>query len=175
MKWIAYVLTILLAIVPLISGAEPMSLTITSDAFANGGEIPGQYTCDGADHSPALHWEGVPAGTLSLVLVCDDPDASRKGGWVHWVLYDLPADSRGLTENVDALPAGTREGLNDWRRTGWGGPCPPSGRDRYFFKLYALDISLGDLGNPTRDRLEQVMNGHILGQAELMGTYQRRR
>ncbi len=152
-----------------------MNFAIASGAFAAGAEIPAVFTCDDADHSPPLSWQGVPVGTASLALVCDDPDAPRKGGWVHWVLYDLPADSGGLAQAVSELPAGTREGLNDWRRTGWGGPCPPSGRHRYFFRLYALDQTLGDLGALTRERLEQLMDGHVLGQAQLMGTYQRRR
>lgn len=152
-----------------------MSLTLTSSAFHQGDEIPTLYTCDAADRSPPLVWSGVPAGTKSLALVCDDPDAPRQGGWVHWVLYDLPPTTTGLPEAVATLPPGTREGLNDWRRTGYGGPCPPSGRHRYFFKLYALDRLLGDQGRPTRERLERTMAGHILEQSELMGTYQRRR
>jgi Raf kinase inhibitor-like YbhB/YbcL family protein len=155
-------------------GADAMSLTLTSSAFAHGEEIPSLNTCDGADRSPALSWSRVPAGTKGLALVVDDPDAPRWGGWVHWVIYDLPPDTTALAEGVTALPPGAREGLNDWRRTGYGGPCPPRGRHRYFFKLYALDRLLGDLGRPTRQRLERAMAGHVLGRAELMGTYQRR-
>jgi Raf kinase inhibitor-like YbhB/YbcL family protein len=155
-------------------GADAMSLTLTSTAFRPGEGIPTQYTCDAQDRSPPLAWSGVPAGTRSLTLICDDPDAPRRGGWVHWVLYDLPPAATSLAEAVAELPPGTREGMNDWRRIGYGGPCPPTGRHRYFFKLYALDQALGDQGHPTRDRLQQLMAGHVLGQAELMGTYQRR-
>jgi Raf kinase inhibitor-like YbhB/YbcL family protein len=121
----------------------------------------------------------VPAGTRSLVLIVDDPDApdpaAPKMTWVHWVLYDLPSDATGLAEGVKALPAGAREGLNDWQRTGYGGPCPPVGRHRYFHKLYALDTVLPDLGRPTKAQLEAAMKGHVLAQAQLIGTYQKRR
>jgi len=156
-------------------GADATSLTLSSSVLAQGEELPGVYTCDGADRSPPLAWSGVPAGTETLALVVDDPDAPRPSGWVHWVLYDLPPDTTGLAEGVTTLPPGAREGLNDWRRTGYGGPCPPSGRHRYVFKLYALDQVLGDQGRVTRDRLERAMAGHILEQVELMGTYHRRR
>jgi Raf kinase inhibitor-like YbhB/YbcL family protein len=158
-----------------------MSLTLTSPAFAHQGEIPAQFTCEGTDISPALAWSGLPAGTQSLVLIVDDPDApdpaAPKMTWVHWVLYNLPPSATGLPEAVKpaALPAGTREGINDWQRTGYGGPCPPIGRHRYFHKLYALDTLLPDLGRPTKVRLEQAMAGHILGQAELLGTYRKGR
>lgn len=156
-----------------------MSLTLRSPAFAAGAEIPTVHTCEGADTSPALEWSGPPAGTKSLALIVDDPDApdpkAPKTTWVHWVLHDLPPGATGLAEGVRSLPAGAREGLNDWQRTGWGGPCPPRGRHRYFFKLYALDRTLGDLGTPTKAQLEKAMKGHVLGQAELMGTYQKRR
>jgi len=158
-----------------------MALTITSPAFAAGHEIPSDYTCEGADISPALTWSGVPAGAKSLALVVDDPDApdpaAPKMTWVHWVLYNLPADSRGLPEAVepDALPAGTREGKNDWKKTGYGGPCPPIGRHRYFFKLFALDTALPDLKTPTKADLEKAMQGHVLETAELMGLYQKAR
>jgi Raf kinase inhibitor-like YbhB/YbcL family protein len=158
-----------------------MALTITSPAFANGHEIPSDYTCEGADVSPALAWGGAPAGTKSLALIVDDPDApdpaKPKMTWVHWVLYNLPADSRGLAEAIEpaSLPAGTREGKNDWKRTGYGGPCPPIGRHRYFFKLFALDTTLPDLRNPTKAELEKAMSGHILEKVELMGLYQKAR
>lgn len=158
-----------------------MSLSIGSTAFAPHGEIPPQYTCEGADLSPPLAWSGAPAGTRSFALVVDDPDAPDPAApqrvYVHWVVYDLPADAAGLPEAVApaALPAGAREGTNDWHRTGWGGPCPPIGRHRYFFKLYALDTLLGDLGRPTRAALERAMEGHVLAQAEVVGTYQKRR
>ena len=157
-----------------------MALALTSSAFAPGGEIPALYTCEGKDLSPPLEWAGVPAGTKSLALVVDDPDApdplAPKMTWVHLVLYDIPPSAAGLAEGVlpHALPPGTREGLNDWKRTGYGGPCPPIGRHRYFHKLYALDVLLGDLATPAKAKLEQAMKGHVLGSAELVGTYQKR-
>lgn len=160
-------------------GAVPFSLT--SSAFAPAGEIPARHTCDGEDRSPALAWTGAPEGTRSFALVVDDPDApdpaAPKTTWVHWVLYDLPAEAAGLPEGVTAgaLPAGTREARNDWQRTGWGGPCPPIGRHRYFFKLYALDTVLPDLGLPDARALERAMAGHVLAKAELVGTYQKQR
>ena len=154
-----------------------MALTITSPAFADNGDIPSEYTCEGADTSPALAWSGVPAGTKSLALIVDDPDApdpaAPKRTWVHWVLYNLPADSKGLPEAVRTLPGDTREGKNDWKRTGYGGPCPPIGKHRYFFKLYALDTVLPDLKTPTKAELEKAMQGHILEKAELVGLYQK--
>jgi Raf kinase inhibitor-like YbhB/YbcL family protein len=156
-----------------------MPLTLTSTAFTAGAEIPARHTCEGEDLSPPLAWSGLPEGTKSLALIVDDPDApdpaKPRMTWVHWVLYDLPPDAGGLAEGVRQLPAGTREGVNDWRRTGWGGPCPPIGRHRYFFKLYALDRELPDLGRPTKAELEKAMDGKILAKAELMGTYQKRR
>jgi Raf kinase inhibitor-like YbhB/YbcL family protein len=158
-----------------------MALEISSPAFANGEEIPPLFTCEGKDRSPALEWRNVPRSTASLVLIVEDPDApdprAPKMTWVHWVLYDLPLSATGLEEGVQssALPFGTREGLNDWRRNGYGGPCPPIGRHRYFFKLYALDVKLGDLGLPTRAAVEKAMQGHVLASAELMGTYAKRR
>jgi Raf kinase inhibitor-like YbhB/YbcL family protein len=157
-----------------------MPLTITSHEFPEGGAIPVHFTCEGADVSPALAWSGAPEGTRSFVLVVDDPDApdpdNPKTTWVHWVLYNLPADSNALTEGVRSdLPPGTREGTNDWKRTGYGGPCPPIGRHRYFFKLYALDAILPDLRTPTKAQVEAAMKGHVLEQAQLMGTYQKGR
>jgi Raf kinase inhibitor-like YbhB/YbcL family protein len=160
-------------------GAETMPLELKSSSFSPGGEIPSRFTCEGEDVSPALSWSGVPAGTKSLALIVDDPDApdpkAPRMTWVHWVLYDIPSSAAGLEETARALPAGTREGVNDWKRTGYGGPCPPIGRHRYFHKLYALDTVLPDLGAPTKARLEAAMQGHVLGQAELMGTYQKAR
>jgi Raf kinase inhibitor-like YbhB/YbcL family protein len=154
-----------------------MTLQLTSTAFSHGNLIPALYTCDGLDVSPPLSWAGVPLGTKSLALLVYDPDApdpaAPKRTWVHWVLYNLPAEATGLQQGVVNLPAGTGEGVNDWHHTGYGGPCPPIGRHRYFFKLYALDTLLPDLGSPTRAGLEKVMQGHILGDAELIGTYQR--
>jgi len=155
-------------------------LTIRSPAFANDREIPSLYTCEGKDVSPPLEFSAAPAGAKSLALVVHDPDApdpkAPKTDWVHWVLYNLPASSKGLPQGVgeSALPAGTLPGLNDWKRAGYGGPCPPIGRHRYFFELYALDTVLGDLGTPTRQRLERAMAGHVLTRAQLVGTYQKK-
>lgn len=158
-----------------------MSLVLVSTAFSAGGAIPRQYTCDGRDVSPPLSWAGVPDQARSLVLIVDDPDApdpaAPKMTWVHWLLYNLPAQPGGLAEGVahGQLLAGVLQGINDWQRTGYGGPCPPIGTHRYFFKLYALDTVLPDLRNPTKAVLEQVMQGHVLAQAELMGVYHRSR
>jgi len=156
-----------------------MSPTLSSAAFAHQGAIPSKYTCEGADLSPPLTWTGLPPGTRSLALVVDDPDAPDPAApnmtWVHWVLYNLPPTVNGLPEGASALPAGTLQGMNDWHRTGYGGPCPPIGRHRYFHKLYALDAVLPDLGRPTKATLEKAMKGHILGQAQLVGTYQKQR
>jgi Raf kinase inhibitor-like YbhB/YbcL family protein len=158
-------------------GAMPLALK--SPAFAAGATIPAVHTCEGQDTSPALEWSGVPAGTRSLALIVDDPDApdpeAPKMTWVHWVLHDIPPGETGLAAAARRLPPGTREGLNDWGRTGWGGPCPPVGRHRYFFKLYALDRVLGDLRRPTKAQLVHAMTGHVLAEAQLMGTYQERR
>jgi Raf kinase inhibitor-like YbhB/YbcL family protein len=153
-----------------------VSLQLTSPAFAAQATIPKRFTCDGEDVSPPLAWTGAPAGTRSFALIVDDPDAPI-GIWVHWVLYDLPAAVTALPEaaTVKNLPPGTREGTNGWKRTGYGGPCPPSGRHRYFHKLYALDIVLPDLNRPTKGALEKAMAGHVLAQTELVGTYQRSR
>jgi Raf kinase inhibitor-like YbhB/YbcL family protein len=160
---------------------ETMSLTITSTAFTNGGEIPSRYTCQDEDISPPLGWRGVPDNTRSLVLIVDDPDApdpkAPRMTWVHWVLFNLPPDMAGLPEaaSVDELPPGIKQGMNSWNRTGYGGPCPPVGRHRYFHKLYALDTVLNLPGKPTSKALEAGMQGHIIDQAELVGTYQKSR
>ena len=150
---------------------------IVSPAFADQQPIPAVYTCDGRDLSPALEWSELPPGTRSLALIVDDPDApdpeAPKMTWVHWVLYNLPATEGGLAHAVTALPVGTLQGTNDWKRTGYGGPCPPIGRHRYFFKLYALDTRLPDLHSPSKARLETAMRGHIIATAELIGTYQK--
>lgn len=157
-----------------------MSLTLTSAAFQHNGLIPLRHTCDGFDLSPPLAWSGVPAGAQSLVLIIDDPDAPDPAApamtWVHWLLYNLPPQTHALPEGVAVknLPAGTLPGLNDWRRTGYGGPCPPMGRHRYFHKLFALDTRLPDLKEPSKAALEKAMQGHVLAQAELVGLYQRR-
>ena len=156
-----------------------MALALTSPAFSHEGAIPKLYTCQGKDISPALAWSGLPKGTKSLALIVDDPDApdpkAPKMTWVHWVLYNIPPTATGLKEAIapNALPAGTLEGKNDWKRTGYGGPCPPIGRHRYFHKLYALDAVLPDLKSPTKAELEKAMEGRVLGKAVLMGTYKK--
>jgi Raf kinase inhibitor-like YbhB/YbcL family protein len=152
-------------------------MQIVSTAFNHEGAIPVLYTCEGKDVSPPLAWSDVPPGTKSLALIVDDPDApdpeAPKMTWVHWVVYNLPPTSSGLPESAKTLPSGAKEGLNDWKRTGYGGPCPPVGRHRYFHKLYALDAVLPDLKQPTKVKLEEAMKGHILSEAQLMGTYQK--
>jgi len=155
-----------------------MALVLTSPVFNNNGEIPQQFSCDGEDISPALSWSSVPPEAKSLALIVDDPDAPDPAAprmtWVHWVLYNLPPTSTGLSENItpDQLPSGTLQGQNDWQSTGYGGPCPPIGRHRYFVKLYALDTVLPDLRSPTKAQLEAAMQGHIISHVELIGTYQ---
>ena len=155
-------------------------MRISSTAFSHKAEIPAKYTCQGGNLSPPLTFADVPAGTKSLALVVDDPDApdpaAPKMVYVHWVLYNLPPHTTGFAEAVVAktLPPGTLEGINDWKRTGYGGPCPPIGRHRYFHKLYALDKVLPDLKQPTKATLEAAMKGHIIAQAELVGTYQKK-
>ena len=152
-------------------------MELHSQAFDHGAEIPRRYTCDGLDIPPPLRWTGLPAETASLALVVDDPDAPDPAApqrtWVHWVLVDLPPTAKGLPDGGAPLPTGTREGMNDWRRTGYGGPCPPTGRHRYFFKLHALDCLLPALRRPDKTGLERAMAGHVLATAELVGTYQR--
>jgi hypothetical protein len=156
-----------------------MTFQITTSSFAPGGAIPRAHTADGADVAPALAWSGAPAGTRSYALVVDDPDApdpqAPRVVWVHWVLYNLPATCAGLPAGAtaDSLPAGAMEGRNDWNQTGWRGPSPPVGRHRYIFHLYALDIVLPDLRKPKKPALLEAMHGHVLGQAELVGTYER--
>jgi Raf kinase inhibitor-like YbhB/YbcL family protein len=156
-----------------------MALSLESSVFRQGGSIPPRHTCDADDLSPPLRWTGIPERTQSLALIVDDPDApdpaAPKRVYVHWVLYDVPTSVTSLAEDGEqtAVKAGARQGKNDWSRTGYGGPCPPIGRHRYFFKLYALDTMLGDLGSPTKKDLESAMRGHVLATAELMGTYQR--
>jgi Raf kinase inhibitor-like YbhB/YbcL family protein len=158
-----------------------MTMTITSPVFKHNSAIPARYTCEGDDISPPLNWTGVPADARSLVLIVDDPDApdpaAPKRTWVHWLLFNLPPDTPGLPEHCrkDNLPADTGTGINDWRRTDYGGPCPPVGRHRYFHKLYALDTMLDGLGSPKKHELEAAMKGHILASAELIGTYRKGR
>jgi len=157
-----------------------MSLSLVSADFDAGGNIPAVHTCDGSDTSPALSWTGVPAGAKSLALIIDDPDApdpaAPKTTWVHWVLYNIPVSAASLPASVRGtdLPPGTRTGLNDWKKSAYGGPCPPVGRHRYVHKLYALDVQLPDLGHPTKAELEKAMGGHILAQGQLTGTYQKK-
>jgi len=154
-------------------------MKLTSSAFSSGREIPARYTCEGKDLSPPLAWSGVPANAKSLALIVDDPDAPDPARpqmtWVHWVAYNIPPGAGALAEGVKPLPGGALEGLNDFGRTAYGGPCPPIGRHRYFHKLYALDTVLPNLGQVTKDRLEAAMKPHIVAQAELIGTYQNRR
>jgi Raf kinase inhibitor-like YbhB/YbcL family protein len=157
-----------------------MSMTLTSPEFKHGGDIPVRYTCDGEDISPPLSWSDVPITALSLALIVEDPDAPDPAApqriWTHWVLYNMPPDATGLKEGVtnNELPPGTLEGRNDWHKTGYSGPCPPVGRHRYFFKLYALRTVLPDLDKPNRARLLLEMEGDIIEQAELVGLYQRK-
>ena len=157
-----------------------MSLAVSSSSFMHEGAIPAQYTCEGRDVSPPLVWKGSPPGTKSLALIVDDPDApdpaAPKRTWVHWVLYNIPPSATHLDEAVErtALPQGTRPGKNDFGRLTYGGPCPPIGRHRYFFKLYALDTLLPELTAPTKPALEAAMYGHVLEQATIMGTYQKK-
>ncbi|MHB1187422.1 YbhB/YbcL family Raf kinase inhibitor-like protein [Thiobacillus sp.] len=157
-------------------------MELNSSAFARNADIPSQHTCEGSDQSPPLAWSGVPAGTKSLALIVDDPDApdpaAPKMTWVHWVLYNLPPGTTGLEtamSRTPKLPAGTHEGLNDWKREGYGGPCPPIGRHRYVHKLYALDTVLPVLHPATKAALEKAMQGHILAKGELVGYYRKQK
>ncbi len=153
------------------------TMKITSRAFNDGEMIPMKYTCDGNDVSPPLEWDNVPENTKSLALISDDPDAPG-GTWVHWVVYDIPASMKTLTENIRPereLSSGIRQGNNDWSKIGYGGPCPPSGTHRYYFKLYALNAVLSLKPGATKEQLLRAMKGHILEEAQLMGKYQRRR
>ena len=160
---------------------KSMALTLRSDAFEDGGEIPARYTCEGRNIAPSLIWTGVPADARSLVLIVDDPDApdprAPKMTWVHWVLYNIPPSATGLAEGTTSgdLPATTGDGLNDWQRTGYGGPCPPIGRHRYYFKLYALDKVLQFNGNPAKTEVETAMKDHVLARAQLVGTYKKQK
>jgi Raf kinase inhibitor-like YbhB/YbcL family protein len=151
-----------------------MAFQITSSAFRTNGSIPRQYTCEGADSPPPLAWTGIPENTRSLALIVDDPDApdpkAPERTYVHWVLYNLRPVPTVLGPE---LPPGALEGTNDWNRTGYGGPCPPIGRHRYFFKLYALDTILADLSAPTKGQLEEAMEGHIIARTDLIGTYEK--
>lgn len=156
-------------------GGDVMEIKITSPAFEEGGMIPKRYTCEGEDVSPPLSWDNIPEGTESIALICDDPDAPM-GTWVHWVIYNIPPAVRELPENIpakDILPDGTRQGITDFRRIGYGGPCPPGGTHRYFFKIYALDTLLDLPPGITKRELLKAMEGHIIGQGQLIGKYRR--
>jgi len=152
-----------------------MEIEVKSEAFEEGGMIPKKYTCDGEDASPPLSWTGVPEGTEALALICDDPDAPV-GTWVHWVIFNIPPDTTGLSENIPperVLESGTRQGRNDFGNIGYGGPCPPRGTHRYYFKLYALDKKVDLEPGATKDELLKAMEGHILAEGRLMGRYKR--
>lgn len=156
-------------------GESRMSITMVSKAFKQGEMIPKKYTCDGENISPPLAWTGIPEGTKSIALIADDPDAPR-GTWVHWVLFNLPAETKELPENIpprSTLSNGARHGITDFRELGYGGPCPPGGTHRYFFKLYALDSMLTMESGATKAQVLKAMEGHVLGEGELMGKYKR--
>lgn len=158
------------------NGDSSMAINLTSSAFSSEGTIPKKFTCDGADVSPALAWTGAPSATQSFALIADDPDAPV-GTWVHWVLYDLPGNMKELAEGVEKqeqLSNGARQGRNDFRKIGYGGPCPPPGKPhRYYFKLYALDKKLDLKAGATKAEVESAMKGHVVAQGELMGRYGR--
>lgn len=157
------------------AGGKKMEIKITSSAFAEDGLIPPKYTCDGSDISPPLQWEAMPEGTKSIALICDDPDAPS-GTFVHWVIFGLSAETRELEENIppdETLPNGAKQGTSDFGRIGYGGPCPPSGTHRYFFKIYALDTELDLAAGARKPQLLKAMEGHILGQGQLIGKYKR--
>ena len=163
------------------SRSNPMTIKVTSSAFQQGGSIPSQYTCEGKDVSPPLAWAGAPSNAKSLAMIVDDPDAPDPAKpqrvYVHWVVYNIPAGTSSLPENgsKSGMPKGAVQGKNDWGKAEYGGPCPPIGRHRYFFKLYALDAQLTGLSAPTKADLERAMKGHIVDTGELMGTYQKAR
>jgi Raf kinase inhibitor-like YbhB/YbcL family protein len=156
-----------------------MTFTLTSTAFAANGSIPAKYTCEGADTSPPLEWSGAPSGTKSLALIVDDPDAPDPAKpqrvYVHWVVYNIPASTTKLAENAakSGLPNGAMQGSNDWGKQTYGGPCPPIGRHRYFFKLYALNTEMKGLGNPNKAQFEKAMEPYVVGTTQLIGTYQK--
>jgi Raf kinase inhibitor-like YbhB/YbcL family protein len=181
-KWCFIVSQLVLLFIIISANAEEVNtnMELTSQSFENQKSIAKKFTCDGEDISPGLGWSGAPEGTKSFGLIVDDPDAPDPANprmtWVHWVLYNIPATVSSLPEGVKDkdLPEGTLQGLNDWKKTGYGGPCPPIGTHRYFHKLYALDIVLPDLKSPTKAKLEKAMEGHIIAKAELIGLYQRK-
>ena len=145
-------------------------MELVSNSFANNSVIPAQYTCDGKDITPHLTWRDAPLNTKSFALIVEDPDAPA-GLWVHWILYNIPPEVISLEENLASLPAGTEVGINSWQRKAYGGPCPPSGQHRYYFRLYALDEMLSLSGNVDRDVLYKAMSGHVLAKVELLGLY----
>jgi Raf kinase inhibitor-like YbhB/YbcL family protein len=174
MNKLIFVLTL---IILMGTGGGVMAFEIKSSAFAENGAIPSKYTCDGLDISPPLSWKDAPAGTKSFALISDDPDAPV-GTWVHWVMWNIPAAAASLKEGIDkssSLSDGTKQGISDFKRPGYGGPCPPGGTHRYFFKLYALDTTLDLPENTTKAQLEKAMKGHILGQTQIIGTYSRQK
>jgi Raf kinase inhibitor-like YbhB/YbcL family protein len=182
--WFAFPFVVTIGVVAVATGARDggaaMTFRLTSASFENEGEIPTKHTCEGQDTSPPLAWSGLPAGTKSLALVVDDPDApdprAPKMTFVHWVVYAIDPGVSSLPEGASParMPEAAREGLNDWKASGYRGPCPPVGRHRYFHKLYALDAQLGDLARADKASLERAMQGHVLGQATLLGTYQKK-
>ncbi len=152
-----------------------MEIKVTSPAFKESEFIPKKYTCDGENVSPAVEWTGVPDSAKVIALICDDPDAPR-GTWVHWVVFNIPAGVNGLAENIQrtsTLPSGARQGINDSHELGYDGPCPPGGTHRYYFKVYALDKILALESGATKAQLLKAMEGHILGEGQLMGRYKR--
>ena len=164
-----------LSVVERVEGDEKMAIVVTSPAFKEAGMIPAKYTCDGDNISPPLNWQQVPKGAKSFALISDDPDAPF-GTWVHWVMWNIPAEANGLPESVPAgkeLPNGSKQGVNDSRRNGYSGPCPPSGTHRYYFKIYALDTMLNLSADSTKQDLFEAMKGHILAEGSLMGKYRR--
>ena len=181
-SWCFILLKLVLLSIIISANAQEVNtaMQLTSQSFANQNVMAKKFTCDGEDISPALEWSDVPEETKSFALIVDDPDApdpaNPKMTWVHWILYNIPTTVRSLPEGVKDrdLPKGTFQGLNDWKKTGYGGPCPPIGKHRYFHKLYALNIILPDLTRPTKAKLEEAIEGHILYKAELIGLYQRK-
>jgi Raf kinase inhibitor-like YbhB/YbcL family protein len=164
-------------VTPATQPPQKSELKLTSTAFKEGEAIPRGYTCDGANVSPPLEWTGVPKNAKTFAIIADDPDAPS-GTWVHWVLYNLPAEGLGLIENTpltETLNGGGVQGMNDFGKIGYGGPCPPSGKHRYFFKFYALDSELPLKPGATKAEVEKAIEGHIIGQAQLMGMYRRTR
>lgn len=179
MPRITLVVLFTFAEVPFAMAQSNPQFTLQSPAFKNNSEIPRKYTCEGDDVSPPLQWGNIPPDTHSLVLIVEDPDApdpqAPKRIWVHWVVYNLPVGSNSLAEGTQSLPSGAQFGINDWQKSGWGGPCPPKGKHRYFHKLFALDRTLEFPKPPTKAQLEEAMRGHILAQTQLVGLYEKAR